>query len=31
MSDVFARLERDLADARREAESATRTRSAFLA
>ena len=31
MSDAIARLERELADARREAESATRTRSAFLA
>jgi CheY-like chemotaxis protein len=31
MSDAIARLERELADARREAASATRTRSAFLA
>ena len=31
MSDTVARLERELADARRQAASATRTRSAFLA
>ena len=31
MSDATARLERELADARREADAATRTRSAFLA
>ena len=31
MSDAIARLERELADARREADSAARTRSAFLA
>jgi signal transduction histidine kinase len=31
MNDAIARLERELADARREAESATRARSAFLA
>jgi two-component system sensor histidine kinase/response regulator len=31
MRDTIARLERELAEARREAESATRTRSAFLA